>query len=356
MGNEWALTRWVFTQNPPRCFMLRYDLIVDRAWRLATLILASLSFAGTAAGAQETGRFRYAWARDEGAERCPDGPSIAREVARRLGRDPFVTVSGAPSIESMVRREGSSWVARLVVRDASGGLVGTREFTSTSADCTAIASAVTLGVALSIDPEAALRPPPAEALPPARQAVTPPEVLLLSRGVIPWWRRPVVSARVSVVAGLLPGAGVGVTLGVEGGPLRLLRLGAGMSFFPESATASGAFAFGLTTGWVAACLEPWSGARAAMGFCARVDAGALQAVVRQGIPVGAGQRAWGAATVSARLRVHLAGPVAAELGLEAMAPFARHRFFVGGNTVFQEGAGGSFVALGGFFGLALQFR
>ncbi len=329
---------------------------MDRARRLATLSLASLSLAGTGAGAQETGRFRYAWARDEGAERCPDGPAIARDVARRLGRDPFVTVSGAPSIEAMVHREGSAWVARLVVRDAGGALVGTREFTSTSADCTAIASAVTLGVALSIDPEAALRPPPTEA-PPAPRLVTPPEVAPARVAPpTPWWRRAGASARASVMTGLLPGAGVGVTLGAEGGPLPLLRLGAGMSFFPESTTASGAYAFGLTTAWVAACLEPWRGARAAFGFCARVEAGALQAVVMRGIPRGAGQQVWGAGTVSARLRLHVAGPVAAELGLEATAPFARHRFNVDGNTVFQQGVEGSFVALGGFVGVALQFR
>ncbi len=336
--------------------MLRYDPIVDRAWRLATLSLASLSMAGTAAGAQETGRFRYAWARDEGAERCPDGPTIARDVARRLGRDPFVTVSGAPSIEAMVRREGSSWVARLVVRDAGGGLVGTREFTSTSADCTAIASAVTLGVALSIDPEAALRPPPTEA-PPTAQRVTPPDVSPARiTPPTPWWRRASASARVSVMAGLLPGAGVGLSLGAEGGPLPLLRVGAGMSFFPESATTSGAYAFGLATGWVTACLEPWRGVRAALGFCARVDVGALQAVVMRGIPLGAGQQVWGAVTLAPRLRLHIAGPIAAELGVEAMVPFARHRFNVDRNTVFQQGVGGSFVALGGFLGLALQFR
>lgn len=313
---------------------------------------------GTAA-AQELGRFRYAWVRDEGAERCPDGPTIAREVARRLGRDPFVTVSGAPSIEAMVRRDGASWVARIVVRDADGALVGTREFTSASPECTAIASAVTLGVALSIDPEAALRPPPPTPAPttvpvevvPARAAAAAPPA---------WWRRAGASVGVAVAPTdlLLPGTAVGVSLGAEGAPLPWLRLGGGARFFPERATADGGFAFGLTTAWVRACGEPWRGARAAMGFCLAAEVGALQAVVRQGLPSQAGQQAWGAATVSARLRVHLAGPVAAELDLGGLVPFVRHRFHLGatgggpGNTVFQE----SPVALVGIAGLALQFR
>lgn len=338
---------------------------VHRAWRLATLSLASLSMS-VEAGAQETGRFRFVWARDDGAERCPDGPTLARDVARRLGRDPFVTIGGAPSIDAIVRREGSTWVARIVVRDAGGGLVGTRDFTSASPDCTAIAAAVTLGVALSIDPEAALRPPPAE---PAPAPLPPPPAPVVTPArpapAAPWWRRAGASARVRLLGGVVPGPGVGGAVGAEWGPLPWLRIGGGASFFPESETTSpnGTFAFGLTTSWFSACAEPWRGAVAAMGFCLGAEAGALHAVVRRGVPSQAGESAWGAVTGAARLRLHVAGPFTAELGLEAVVPFARHRFVVanapGGNavdTVFQQGVDGSPVVLGGFAGLGLQFR
>lgn len=69
-------------------------------WRLsgAALLCAALALPLPTA-AQPVGRFRLAWVRDEGAGRCPDGPAIAREVTRRLGRDPFVAAD-APSIEA----------------------------------------------------------------------------------------------------------------------------------------------------------------------------------------------------------------------------------------------------------------
>lgn len=141
-------------------------------WRLsgAALLAAALVLPSPSA-AQQVGRFRFAWARDEGAGRCPDGPAIAREVTRRLGRDPFVT-DGAPSIEAAVQRRDGRWVARLVVRDADDARVGVREFISEAADCGPIASAVTLGTLLSIDPEATLRVPAPVA--PAAAAVARP--------------------------------------------------------------------------------------------------------------------------------------------------------------------------------------
>ncbi len=59
--------------------------------------------------------------------------------------------------------------------------------------------------------------------------------------------------------------------------------------------------------------------------------------------------------LGARARWRFAGPFAAELGLEALAPLVRHRFYAGGGareTLFQQSA----VGASGYLGLAVQFR
>lgn len=313
-----------------------------------------------AASAQETGRFRFEWVREEGAESCPDAPALAREVARRLGRDPFA-LADAPSIEAVVRRESNRWRARIVVRDAADARIGVREFTSDADDCAAIASAVTLGVALSIDPEAALRPIAPPAPPPAAPVtpVTPPPTRappanteLLSRAVV--------SLSATLSGGLLPSAaGVtpGVALRAEGPIAWRMRWSAGMTYLPESSVtlALATVAFGLTAGWLAPCVEFRPARRVSLVGCVPVYVGALHAVVREGAPSQTGDFVWAAVAAGLRARWRFAGPFAAELGGEVVAPLVRHRFFAGSNpreTVFQQSA----IGASGYLGLAFQFR
>jgi hypothetical protein len=322
--------------------------------------LALLAHAGPA-GAQGVGRFRFAWARDDGADRCPDGPSIAREVARRLGRDPFVSAD-APSIEASVQRTGGRWIARLVVRDADDSRLGAREFTSEAADCGPVAAAIALGVALSIDPVAALRAPrPPEPTPapptpaPAVAAPTaPPRVVRAPE--TPWPRRAGVSARAVAAFGLLPGAAVGASIAAEGPIGGRWRWSAGFMYLPESGLErpAGGYAFGLVAAWAGPCFDAWRTAGASLTGCAGVDVGALRAVVRRGDPSTVGERPWVAGFVGGRLRGRVWGPLALELGGELTVPFVRDRFLEPGDprpTAFQQPPVAGVV----FGGAGLQF-
>ena len=92
-------------------------------------------------------------------------------------------------------------------------------------------------------------------------------------------------------------------------------------------------------------------------LCLRLarDGHELHAVVREGAPSQTGDFAWASVAAGLRARWRFAGPFAAELGGEVIAPFVRHRFFAGSNpsaTVFQQ----SPIGASGYLGLALQFR
>ncbi|MEO7094648.1 MAG: hypothetical protein ABI175_15430, partial [Polyangiales bacterium] len=183
-------------------------------------LLVLLATKGFAADATTAPTVRLSWVRAQGAEGCIDRDTLARDVSARLGRDAF---AGAPqrSIEGIVAREGKRWVARLYVRDPAGVLVGDREIASDAADYSALGGAVTLAVALVIDPEAALAPPPstsgststsvtasANAPPSASIAVAPPASASIVAppvaSVVVAPRPILVEARFAITTGLVP--------------------------------------------------------------------------------------------------------------------------------------------------------
>src|SRR6185369_12385369 len=148
--------------------------MAQAARRIVTAAFAAVMVSvGTAARAdQAPGAVELAWVRAEGAESCPAGPVIERDVAERLGHNPFV--SGAlQRIEGMVLRREPLWVARFYVRDRTGALVGSREISSEATGCEPVSNAIALALALAIDPEAALRPAPPPPVPNATNATGP---------------------------------------------------------------------------------------------------------------------------------------------------------------------------------------
>ena len=75
------------------------------------------------------------------------------------------------SIEGRAERVGTGLRAVLVLRDGSGAQLGVRELESDATDCTELRENAALAIALMIDPDAVLRPPPAPSTP---ATVTPP--------------------------------------------------------------------------------------------------------------------------------------------------------------------------------------
>lgn len=339
------------------------------------------------AHAEEGPLVRLSWVRGEGAEGCIDGEALARDVARRLGREPFGEPA-AQRLEGLVVREGTRFVARLYERDASGALTGSRTIESEGADCPSLSSALGLAVALAIDPDAALAPAPAPAPgaapapapdssespspepaseSPARPAAsgdaaagTPTAASSREAGrdlAPPGERSPIASigAALLLTVDLVPGLAPGMSIradGVLSGPLHL-TLGALAT--PEQRTDARTSAdFGFS----------WFAARAGLSLVTAIGplslavevaglVGSITAVVYSPIPAAPGGRLWGGLEVAGRLVLSLVGPLFAELAVGAIVPFVRHAFRVEGRTdvEFQEGP----VVPVFSFGLGLHF-
>jgi hypothetical protein len=358
-------------------------LAVPRAWTLAAAPVVALGLASFIARADSgaSGSFRLVWVRGERTESCDDGPVIERRVSARLGRDVFAP-SAPRSIEGVIQHEGQHWEAHVYVRDEKGKLVGSRDILNDGPDCASLDAAVTLAIALTIDPEAAMRPPASSVAPatvaapaPIPSASTPAPVETNVCPEPPPPPRPcpleqpcpavpspspapngsesvALTLRGVVAGGLLPGASPGVSLAVDLPVYRALHGTTGVLFLPETKSSDDRFAFGLTAAWLGPCAELVRGRRGALLACAKLELGAIHSVVYELVPTPeAGERFWASGSFSLEGRLRLVGPLVAEAGAELFIPIPRQRFSIVGqeaNPVFTESAvgGAGFVGLG----------
>jgi hypothetical protein len=331
--------------------------------RRMAIALCLVAWTTSPARADES-KVRLAWARGARTEGCSDGPTIARRISARLGRSAF-SDSESRSVEGIIERNGRVWTARIYVHDAGGALAGSREFSSDADDCAPIESAVTLAIALVIDPEADLTPtPPALPLPappptsapsPAPAATSPcplqrpcPE----PTPAAPDTKRTATTLRGVLAAGLLPSTSAGTSVAADVPLLGALHATVGALFFPEVRTPDRDFSFGLTAAWLGVCAELWRAKSVAVSACGSALLGAIHAVVYVLEPTNPGDEPWAGAALTPKVLVRLAGPLAAELGGDLVFPFTREPFTVRGlpGSVFQE----SVVGGAGFVGLGLS--
>ncbi len=354
-----------------------------RAIRALVCIFPALSL--TAPKASRADESDLSWVRGSGAETCPTAASVRKDVAVRLGRYPFGN-DATRTIEASLTREPGRWVARIVVRSASGASVGTRELDSDARECGPLAAAATLVIALLIDPSAKLGPSeskdtaaPAPPPPLAPNPSTSPPASLPaadSRPFIPFIaptsNPPLerstpstrdaagatslspasVSAGVLFASGLVPNLAPGIAMSAR---LRIVpRLSASMSvwWLPES--SRGQFAFGLTSVVLGACADLWRNDGAALHACVDALGGAVHASVRGMQSTDPGDRPWFGLSPAARFVQRVVGPFTLEAGLGVVFPVTRYRFVVEGrgDSAFVQ----SPVALVGSIAVGTQFR
>jgi hypothetical protein len=174
------------------------------------------------------------WVRDQGAESCVSGHTLTRELAQLVEHRPAAS-AGELSIEGMVRREPSRWVARLRVLDAQGQTTGVREVESSAPDCAALTPPILLVLAwlseLSADAE------PANAAPSPSEAPELPPALAPARGAATpapkrWAIEP--SLGLGIAFGVNPSTSFGPMLGVQlSTPWRLIVALAGHYWLPD---------------------------------------------------------------------------------------------------------------------------
>jgi hypothetical protein len=306
----------------------------------STLISAGLGLLVLAASsaAHAGDRVRLEWMRGAGADECPSGATMAAEITRRLGRDPFAS-DAAVAIEVAVRREGTAWTAHIQSRGESGAITAARDLRSEAPTCAALASAVALAVALTIDPEAAQAPPEPAPVP----APVP------APGIHSVW-----VARLDVTRGLLPHVAPGPALVGRFEIRAPVSVAAGIRWLPDGSTSDGGFAFGMTSGWVGPCVDALRRGPVALGLCWNLLAGEIHAVVEDTRQADPGSEPWFATSGSAHATWRFAGPVGAELGLEAMAPLGPYDLQAKGCdvVVFRQTSLVAIVSLG----LAMTFH
>ena len=332
--------------------------------------------------AATTAPVRLVWVRGAHAESCSNGQTIASAVSSRLGESVF-SDAAQMSIEGFIEHGAGTWTARVYVRTASGSLVGSRELSSDAVECGPIESAVTLAIALAIDPDAALRspaPPPAAqspasptvppplpaSCPPCKEAVCPAQAVCANPPAPPCpaakpcpgtdtgraGASSTLTLRGVLAGGLLPSASPGVevagTLSLSGA----LDATVGALVLPDVRTGAGDLSFGLAAAWAGACWDPWRGRWGAASFCATAMLGAIHAVAYVLEPTTPGEQLWAGVGVTPGIHVRIAGPLVGEAGGELIVPVTRQQFTVGGRpgVAFQEPP----VAGLGFLGLGLS--
>lgn len=294
--------------------------------------LAQATASGNSTAARAP-RVHLSWVRDaEAAEACPDVSQVQADVASRLGFSPFVSGDAdSASIEVLVTHSKALWQAAVMMRGADGALRGNRHVESAAKDCHSLAAAAALAIALMIDPELLLRPPPPAA--PAHKAapeggtpsVAPPRVAPPPHG----GPRGALSIGATVAAGVLPALAFGPLLRGELELRSRLSVVVSAQFLPEQRlTRAGADAWlGLSLGSVGPCYRIELGEHWAVASCASFLVGSLSLSIASPEAVQAGPRAWLGVACGLRLSLR-AGAFELTLGGDALAHLARHNYTV----------------------------
>jgi len=291
--------------------------------------------------------YRLQVVRADGAGTCDSASAIARDVSRRLGRNPF-SDEGERGIDIVLSRTETKWVAKLYLRVDPNEADAARLIESEGLDCSELSKSVALAVALAIAPD--LPPPPEVApepncpppLPPVVSAAPPPPPSLHGAAAV----------RLLYSPNLLPQRAVGTALSVS---LRGDLLGAnfGGIFYPESElrNPTAHLGFAVSAAFASGCLWPRTN-NPEIWSCIGARVGALHSVVYSPRPERPGDRLWWAGETELGVRQRLFSRLFIEGGAAAVFPFVRHRFQTEASSspVYEQGP----AVLEGFLGLGLR--
>jgi hypothetical protein len=105
----------------------------------------------SSAWAQAPRQVRLEYARQDGADACPDVAAIQAGVAARLGYEPFDD-RAVEVVSATIQPSGHGLEARIALTDAKGSPKAERRLVSRQHDCAELASSVELAISIAIDP------------------------------------------------------------------------------------------------------------------------------------------------------------------------------------------------------------
>lgn len=309
-------------------------------------LLAALALPRIAPASESASSYRLQVVRADGAGTCPAASQIERDVAQRLGRNPF-SDEGERGIDVLLSRTETQWVAKLYLRIDASATDAARSIESDSPDCAELGKSVALAVALAIAPELPPNPPPppepvCPPPPPAPPPPPPPKPTLHGAAAL----------RLLYSPNLLPTGSLGAALSVT---FRGELVGAnfGGIFYPESQLRAPAahLGFGISAAFASGCL--WARvAEPQIWSCIGARVGALHSAVYSPVPENPGDHFWWAASSELGVRQHVFGRSFLELGAAAVFPLLRQRFQVDASStpVYEQGP----AVVEGFVGVGLQ--
>jgi hypothetical protein len=299
---------------------------------VATLgTLAGLSAAHPGHAAPRTSSL--SWVRLAGADTCVSTQDLARDVETRLGRSVFVSPAQADlSVEGRIEpaRGKPGWRAVVVLRDAKGVTLGTRELARDAASCDAMREPLVLVVALMIDPDASTAPPP----PPPASPAPPPQTIVVEKQVPvyvavpapparspppePTWHIDV-GASLAASVGLLPHVEPALAGSALVEPPSFIPLEAYGALWLDS-TADGGPTFALAYVGGGLCPLRYRDELLRLYACASGQLGYVKATSPDSAQVHV------AGVVEGRGSLRLLGPIAARAGASLVVPFLRPSF------------------------------
>lgn len=313
---------------------------------------AALLVALVATPARAKEPLRLSLVREDAARACADAPEVEALVRARLRRDPF---AGPMKAHAEVTLGGDLRRLRARIRIVEDGAIA-GERTLESEACAPLAEATALALALYVDPNAGLAPPPPPEPPPPPRDAPPPtrDAPSQERAAPAPTRAPSASLVASglFVSGALPrpaeGAAVTGTLAV--GPFASAELFGWL--LPEVRSDDRRFGFGLAGGGGRGCLDVVGTRRVRFGPCLGMFVGEIHAIVYEQLPTEPGGRAFVATTGDVHATWRIVGPLVLAARASAFVPLVRNRFFVIGEpgTVFRQPA----LALAGEIGVGVS--
>ena len=313
-------------------------------------VAVAVALAATPARAADPPRTSsLAWVRAPGAETCAGPRELAQAVDRLLDRPVLVSPAHADvllegTIEPL--SAGPGYRARLLLSDPGGAVLGTRELETRSTDCHALDEQLALVLAFLIDPHAALtRTPPVPTASPAQPPLPPPPQVRPAPLAVPCppppppapapapaparpWRTSL-DVGGAVTAGLLPDAGLGLSLRAELTPPWLFPIEIGGTVWATARAGTPARGADLSLSWgaLAACPLTWEHGRTRVRGCAGGLVGALR-VAGSGFRVSSTREEPVVAfSLGGRVTWRLAGPLQVGVGIALLAPLERARVF-----------------------------
>ena len=241
------------------------------------------------------------------------------------------------AVEGLIERGPTgAWRATISLAGEGGRLLGTRELVRDAVSCRELDEPLALVIAVMIDPDAALRPPPPPAPVPPAPVVAPPVIVQRELIPIPYvapprltpWRAGL-DLGATFALGLLPNPGAGIALRGRITPPRWPTFELGGAIWAANQAESGGIGakFSLVEGFLSVCPLATSTLGFELGACLGARVGAIRAggfgfdlTQEQERPTFAG-------SLEGRVRRRIVGPLVVSISPGLLVPFVRDRFF-----------------------------